>query len=142
MDINNFVATKVDASSHWMHVEFGDNTKNEGGDSISAPGDTAYGRYIKYIILRHTKNGAGKVAYRFLGIIPIETKNYLMHINETLNIDCCTWRPNTSNEFRKLMIFARKMEKIKVVKDDEAFPYIEKHFKEYFEAMQIQKITR
>jgi len=142
MAIDNFRATKVDASCNWMSIEFGVDNGNNDGESIMAPKKTAYGKYLLYIIARDQVNGSGKINWRFLGILPIGTVKYLITLDHKLNPNIRSWRPTTSTEFRKLMTYARKTEGGLVEKDEDTFPFIEKHFEKYAEIKQMEKIVK
>ena len=141
MSIDNFRATKVDASFNWMSIEFGNG--GEDGESIAAPKKTAYGKYLLYMIQRDAVNGSGKINWRYLGIIPIGTVKYLMTLHSAMAKGAPnSWRPNTGVEFRKLMSYARKTEEKVIKKDEDTFPYIEKHFERYAEIRSVEKIVK
>ena len=142
MDIDNFRATKVDASCNWMSIEFGENDGHNNGASIAAPKKTAYGRYLLYMIARDAVNGAGGVNWRYLGILPIGTVKYLLHMNKGLNPNKRLWRPNTSTEFRKLLTYARKTDGGAYLNDDDIFPIIEKHLERYLEVLSMEKVVK
>jgi hypothetical protein len=141
MDIQDYRAMRIDASCNYMNIEFGVPDGKEDRERIGCDGRTAYGRYLQYIIRRDAVNGGGNTAF-YLGILPNKTVEYLVALDHILNENRREWRPNSPTLFRKLMLYARKMEKLEIKVDDDTFPVIEKWFKEYSEIKNIEKIAR
>ena len=141
MSAEDYRAVRVDASCNYMTIEIGITNGGENRQYISCDGKTAYGRYLRYIIQRDAANGAGGILF-YLGILPRKTAEYLVALNSILNETKQEWRPNSPTFFRKLMLYARKTEKLEIEKDDDCFPIIEKYFKDYSEIKNIEKIAR
>jgi len=141
MDIQDYRAMRIDASCNYMTIEFGVPDGDGDRERIGCDGKTAYGRYLRYIIKRDAVNAGGNTAY-YLGILPRKTAEYLIALDHILNETRREWRPNSPTFFRKLMLYARKTEKLEIKVDDDAFPVIEKHFKDYSEIKNIEKIAR
>jgi hypothetical protein len=141
MDIQDYRSIRIDASCNYMSIEFGVSDGNENRERFGCDKSTAYGKYLQYIIRRDAVNGAGNTAY-YLGILPNKTVEYLVALDRLLNVNRREWRLYSPTAFRKLMLYARKTEKLPSTVDEDSFPIIEKHFKDYSEIKNIEKIAR